>query len=279
MGLLFAAVVVGLLAGVVGSAIGKTAYEEDVADAEKVLAHEAENAGLEIDEDGNWVPAGTGAIAREEAARKKKADSAARKLAFDVEAADTILGEGIAENVAQQGENQRQSNRQYLGTAEERERTTGAAAAKTAQGNVRKTGSASNLLSENVRMYNMDLEEIDKTLDVTNEGFARGRERLKTTRNLSVEAAKGNFEDRLDTFEDVDVTQDQIGGMFDDGDFNQGSLDSFMENLDLTPTIMTEGLADDLDWMQETTIDDLDEREYRRAGFFKGFGFGFSLIK
>jgi|GEM_PF-4759531 len=88
-----------------------------------------------------------------------------------------MLTEAMDENIAAEGETQRQATERVLATHLQGAVSQGQQAAKTAQSGVRNTGSASNLITENTRMFNVDIEEIDRQLAVQEAGYARQRDK------------------------------------------------------------------------------------------------------
>ncbi|MFH1738549.1 MAG: hypothetical protein ABIH23_06040 [bacterium] len=132
---------------------------------------------------------------------------------------EQMFTEALDENVAAQGENRRQATQQILTKHLQGEVSQGQQAAKTAQSGVRRSGSAMNLLTENARMFDVDVQEIDKQLAVQEAASGRERDRMRadrtstlrsaeTNRNQIVEEAQGRFTSgfRGLTGRDIDFT-------------------------------------------------------------------------
>lgn len=107
-----------------------------------------------------------------------------------LDAAEQKFWELTQENIAGSGETRRQFNRQVLSRMMEGEISRGEAAAELAQGNVRRTGSASNLISESVRMFDVDVAEIDRQLDAEMAKYGRERGRFRTARKREERSAE-----------------------------------------------------------------------------------------
>jgi len=270
----------GLLIGAgIGLFAGDAKYQEEKEDMQTKLDRDAERAGLEIDPDtGEWVPTGEGEIGAELAARERDVDLTGRKFASTMGDIDATLLEGMTENRAAAAEDYKQTGQSVLSAEQEREIVGGKAGASLAGSGVRKTGSASNILSENVRMYNTNIEEIDRQLDTRQEARGRERSSMRRVAASSKTSAALSFEERLESLTGKDVSEDDIGGLFADGaDFDSG-LNTFMESLDLTPTLLTDQYIMDFGFATED-IADLNKGDYQLAGALEGATWGFNLLK
>lgn len=109
---------------------------------------------------------------------------------FNIKAAEQRFWELVDESVGDQGETRRKANQQILGRAMQGEITRGEAASQLAKSNVRKTGSASSLIGENMRMLNIDLEEMDKQLSSEMSKYGRQRDRFRGDKRRAGQASK-----------------------------------------------------------------------------------------
>ena len=108
-----------------------------------------------------------------------------------------MLTEAMDENIAAEGETQRQATERVLATHLQGAVSQGQQAAKTAQSGVRNTGSARNLITENTRMFNVDIEEIDRQLAVQEAGYARQRDKNRAGATSARRSNKASLEQNI----------------------------------------------------------------------------------
>jgi len=188
----------------------------------------------------------------------------------------------LAQNVNAQGENRRQTNQRVVDTQQQSLLTGGTMSSTLSGSGVRKTGSASNLLSENTRLYNVNVDEQGKTLAAQEIEYGLGRtaiaaektnkfdvagERFRTTE----EGAQLGVEHTLEGITRTDLDSADI--------FGDGGLDSFIDSMNFEDTLLNETLDTELGFLR-TDRDTLKNQQlqYIGAGAIEGASWGAAFL-
>lgn len=161
----------------------------------------------------------------------------------------------LSANVQKQGENRRRTNVEAVNAEQQGLLTGGGLTASLAGSGVRNTGSAKNLRSENTRLTDVGVEEMDATLAGQEAGFGIQRTGLKEKRDTNIAGAGLTYEHTAESIVDRDLTL--TDGVLDyaERDLENGvsRVDEDgnpVEGIDFGDTVLTRELGRDLDWLQ-----------------------------
>ncbi len=287
-----AAILAGLLGAFVGAVGGALKYGEARDEAEQDIERFTESSNIELaaaerantlaaTQAGDIFAGATGAAGRREELAVSRAlgreeligGQAAGQEAFRADVARETFESQLVENVTRQGEGRRQANIQAVGLQAQQAVSRGAATSALAGAGVRRTGSAANLISEGTRMFDIDLEEIDKGLAARETQFGLQRGRFGQARDREIEAAgltRQQTEERAAfereqavsgaTFareeagiaaeERFEQTLERITG----GDLDVSGvtdIEDFLGGLDFADTLLTERQTSQLSFLEE----------------------------
>ena len=183
---------------------------------------------------------------------------------FNVKIAEQRFWDLVGDSLGNQGETRRRANQQVLGRALQGEITKGEAASQLAQSSIRKTGSASNLIGENMRMLDIDLGEMDKQLSSEMAKYGRQRDKMRGEKQRAVGGSRLNMEQ---TIAGADLQRTQTTGSVQEG-FEQ-NLEAIVGGLDLTDYFSGNESFLDLmggaDWYTDTLLTQPISRQLGRA--------------
>ena len=148
---------------------------------------------------------------------------------FNVKIAEQRFWDLVGDSLGNQGESRRRANQQVLGRALQGDITRGEAASQLAQSSIRKTGSASNLIGENMRMLDIDLGEMDKQLSSEMAKYGRQRDKMRGEKQRAVGGSRLNMEQSIGKAE---LAKSKTTGSVQDA-FEIG-LESIVGGLDMT---------------------------------------------
>ncbi len=263
------AIAAAFVGAVIGAVVGDLQWKDEVAEGKTELERARLHAERKIKEAtaANQLQGGQAVDVYAEELRTGRETEALTK-----KQAEEAYQSGLTSNVAQQGETRRRANVQALDVQQQGLVSTGAQTATLAGSGLRKTGTASALISERGRMYGMDIGKIDRELEAEVARHERGREQLALGKEQIFEQAEFDREqDRAGAETTLEHTLEDITGK--PVDWGPGM------DLDFTPSFLVDDWNEQLGWMAKD-LADLQGQQGRRmlVGAFGGLDWGLPFL-